>query len=275
MGVVWRTDGGVYGGVLRMSEMISFGGGVNSVAMTIMLVEDGWRGPIVFADPGAEHPDTYCYMQMFERDWLFPRGLSVLQVSPDSTPNLYPKSYRMDILTKCELKQIVPIMLNRWCTTEYKRRPLTKWAKQNSITVQYLGIAAEESRRAKFSERGGIFLEYPLIDEDINREQCKQIIRGAGLPVPPKSGCWLCPFQTLKQWRALYDLRPDLFALALELDNAAMAKMKAHRANPFEGQLTMKFGKPLAAIAEMWDRQLELPLMPDKQYEYQMCECRL
>ncbi len=30
-----------------MTEMISFGAGVNSVAMTIMLVDEGWRVPIV------------------------------------------------------------------------------------------------------------------------------------------------------------------------------------------------------------------------------------
>ena len=109
------------------NEMISFGAGVNSVAMTIMLVNDGWRGPIVFADPGAEHPDTYCYIEYFEREWLKPRGLEVTRVSPELTPELYPPSYRMSIIDKCELKQIVPIMLNRWCTTEYKRKPLRSW----------------------------------------------------------------------------------------------------------------------------------------------------
>jgi len=255
--------------------MISFGAGVNSVAMTVMLVDEGWRGPIVFADPGAEHPDTYCHIDYFEREWLNPRGLEVTRLSPKLTPDLYPPSYRMDIVTKCRLKQIVPIILNRWCTTEYKRKPLTKWARTHGIEWQNIGIAAEESHRARFAEFQGIALEYPLVDRRIGRDQCKEIIVAAGLSMPPKSGCWLCPFQRLSEWRELYDLRPDLFQVALELDNAAMDKMRGTRANPFEGQLTFKFHKPLAAIAEMWDKQMELPLMPDPEYEYQMCECRL
>lgn len=35
------------------NELISFGAGVNSVAMTILLVNEGWRGPIVFCDTGC------------------------------------------------------------------------------------------------------------------------------------------------------------------------------------------------------------------------------
>lgn len=256
------------------SEMISFGAGVNSVAMTIMLVNEGWRGPVVFADPGAEHPNTYCYLQVFEK-WLKLHGLSVTRIAPDTRPDLYPPSYRMSLIEKCEKKQIVPIMLNRWCTTEYKRRPLTRWAKKEGIGIQLLGIDAGEERRSYISERGGILLEYPLVDRGIDREQCKAIIEGAGLSIPPKSGCWLCPFQKLSEWRALYDLRPDLFEKAVELDDAAMAKMREGRPNPFDGQLTQKFGKPLAMIKKMWDLQLELPLMPKPKYQYQMCECRL
>jgi 3'-phosphoadenosine 5'-phosphosulfate sulfotransferase (PAPS reductase)/FAD synthetase len=255
--------------------MISFGAGVNSVAMTIMLVEGGWRGRVVFADPGAEHPDTYCYLTYFEREWLTPRGLSLTRLSPEATPDLYPPSYRLDIISKCRAKRIVPIMMNRWCTTEYKRKPLTKWAKQNGIVLQYIGIAADEAHRARRGEFEGIELEYPLVDRRIGRDDCKQLIREAGLSVPPKSGCWICPFQRLSEWRELYDLRPDLFQVALELDNAAMDAMRKKRLNPFEGQLTQKFHKPLAAIAELWDRQIDLPGMPDPEYEYQMCECRL
>jgi len=255
--------------------MISFGAGVNSVAMTIMLVEDGWRGPIVFADPGAEHPDTYCYIDYFERDWLGPRGLEVTRLSPELTPDLYPPSYRMDIIAKCEMKQIVPIFLNRWCTTEYKRKPLTKWAKAHGIECQNIGIAAEESHRARNGEFAGIALEYPLVDRRIGRDQCKDITAAAGLSVPPKSGCWICPFQRLSEWRRLYDLRPDLFDKAVELDNAAIEKMKGHRRNPFAGQLAQKFGHPLQMFKDQWDAQLELPLIPDPEYEYQMCECRL
>jgi len=38
--------------------MLSFGAGVNSTALAILLINEGWRGPIVFADPGCDRFDT-------------------------------------------------------------------------------------------------------------------------------------------------------------------------------------------------------------------------
>ena len=255
-----------------MNEMVSFGAGVNSAAMVIEMVSLGWRGHIVFADPGAEHPDTYCWMDMFERDWLKQRGLEIVRVSPETYPDLYPPNYRRSLIEVCRAKGIVPIMFNRWCTTEYKRKPLTKWALEHDVDIQYLGIALDERRRAKYVERKGIALEYPLVDNGITRGGCKTIIRDAGLPVPPKSGCWFCPFQRRSQWRALYDLRPDLFDLAVALDDAAIEKCKGK----YTHQLGENLGqKPLSLIRKMWDAQLTLPGIDDPHYEYQMCECRL
>jgi len=46
-----------------MTEMISFGAGVNSVAMTIMLVNSGWRGPIAFGDTEGEKPGFYWHAE--------------------------------------------------------------------------------------------------------------------------------------------------------------------------------------------------------------------
>lgn len=258
-----------------MGEMLSFGGGVNSVAMAILLIEQGWRGPIVFADPGAEDPDTYCYLSSFERDWLGRYGLCVSRISPATHPGLYAPSYRLGLLEKCRASSIVPLMLNRWCTSEYKRRPLHKWAREHGLEVQMIGISAEEAQRARHDKMGSIALEYPLIDRGVGRDECRAIIRAAGLPVPPKSGCWFCPFQSLDDWRRLYELRPDLFDLAVEMDNRAIERMKEHRPNPFPGQLAFKYGLPLQAIKDQWDAQLELPLMPERVYDWQMCECRL
>jgi len=71
-----------------MTEMASFGAGVNSVAMIVMLVKAGWRGPIVFSNTGGEHPETYCYMEYFGQ-WLAKHGLEITQLSPATNPDLY------------------------------------------------------------------------------------------------------------------------------------------------------------------------------------------
>src|SRR5690606_34201939 len=64
-------------GRLDQPVMVSLGMGVDSVAMTIALVQLG-RAPdlIIFADTGAERPETYEYIDKFN-SWLMPHGLDI------------------------------------------------------------------------------------------------------------------------------------------------------------------------------------------------------
>jgi len=61
-------------------------------------------------------------------------------------------------------------------------------------------------------------LAYPLIDLRIDRAACIEIIRQAGLPVPPKSSCWFCPYHSVRTWQAMRQQQPALFAKAVALE---------------------------------------------------------
>jgi hypothetical protein len=192
---------------------ISFGGGVNSVAMTVMLVNEGWRGPIVYAETGCEWPETYSYMEMFERDWLAPRGLTITRIQ--GAPYQRGKALKA-LIDYCEQKAVWPTMFQRWCTAYWKIDPLKRWAADHDDPTMLLGIAADESQRGRGKER-------PLCDRLITRRGCKDIIAAEGLPVPPKSGCYMCMFQGMEQWRELWRKHPDLWARVVRIDDAAYA----------------------------------------------------
>lgn len=208
-----------------MSEMISFGGGVNSVAMTIMLVNDEWRGPIVFADTGGEHPETYCYLTYFDK-WLRERGLEITRLSFETNPDLYQHDKRIGSSLGSTLYDysysagIIPLLATRWCSVTFKRDPLEAWRKAQGIDVSLVGICADETRRV----RDDPTVRYPLVDAGITREGCKRVIRAAGLEVPRKSGCFFCPGQRLSQWRDLYQHYPELYERAAELERNAAAR---------------------------------------------------
>jgi hypothetical protein len=193
---------------------ISFGGGVNSVAMTVMLVNEGWRGPIVYAETGCEWPETDSYVEMFERDWLAPRGLSIARLGAEWRS----KETQLPLLDYCEQRRIVPSHARRWCTTDWKRRPLVRWQKAHGVRAPLVGIAADESHRARAE------MECPLCDRHVTRQSCKDIIVAEGLPVPPKSGCVMCFFQGVEQWRRLWEKHPGLFERVARLDDAVYAK---------------------------------------------------
>lgn len=164
-----------------MSDLISFGAGVNSVAMTILLVSEGWRGPIVFADTGCEWPETYCYLEQFDREWLAPRGLSVTRLQGLPWQRVHGGA---TLIGYCEERCVVPQAAVRWCTIEWKVNPIGRWASANGIDVQLIGIAADESHRQPLKRR-------PLVDRNVTRQGCIDIITAEGLDVPQKSGCYI------------------------------------------------------------------------------------
>ena len=98
--------------------------------------------------------------------------------------------------------------------------PLTAYKKQlPTDTVQYLGIAWDESKRLKRLKENQISL---LEKYKINERAALQLCQQAGLLSPiydfaPRGGCWFCPNAKTKELRHLYDHHPDLWNRMLAL----------------------------------------------------------
>ena len=184
-----------------MHQVVSYGAGVNSTALIIMLVNRGWRGDIVFSDTGCEWPETYCFIDYFEREWLKPRGLNIIRLS--GVPYHKIKG-GLTLIEYCETSRVIPMAAVRWCTLEWKVKPIKYWCADNGNPEQLIGIAADESHRQPGANR-------PLVDAYLTRENCISIIEKEGLDVPRKSGCYICPFQRPSGWRELWSNHPDLF----------------------------------------------------------------
>ncbi len=208
---------------------LSFGGGVNSVALAVLLVAEGWREPIVYAETGSEWPETDAYVAMFD-GWLQERGLSITRLGPEWRP----ASYQVPLIDYCEHYGIVPGSFQRWCTTRFKVEPITRWCEANGYDYddQLLGIASDESRRQPERVR-------PLVDRGIDRNGCARIIADAGLPLPPKSACWLCPFQGAAEWRYLYQTHRDLYERAAALERATTERRGRRTVLMANGQQTL------------------------------------
>jgi len=236
-----------------MTEAISFGAGVNSTAMTIMLVNKGWRGPIVFSDTGTEWPDTYCFMDMFEKDWLRPRGLEIVRLGGEwRSP-----SKAMSLLEHCEQYGVTPRAYPRWCTAGYKVLPLNRWCKEHGIGQEgvLLGIAVDERHRMPDRIR-------PLVDHEITRAGCVDIIVAEGLSVPRKSGCYICPFQRDQQWRDLWERYPELYARAEMLERPP--RKKKGRAGMPTGLVIDPAGKmTLVMRRRRYESQSTMPFLED------------
>jgi len=101
---------------------------------------------------------------------------------------------------------------------------VARWLKKNKVTKADpdsggIGISLDEIGRANYnSQIPYIVKEFPLLDLKLRRRDCEEIIKSAGLPVPPKSACWFCPFKSLNEWKKMSQEFPHLFKKSVELE---------------------------------------------------------
>lgn len=234
---------------------LSYGGGVNSTALAVLLIEDrvpgidGWQ--CVFADTGDEKAATYAYIAKQFRPYLA-RHKRILHVCSD----------KESVLERWERLSIVGSRILRSCTSHAKIRPITKYiCDRDKFPMQLIGIDADEPGRAKPSkeEFKDIPKRYPLIEMGIGREACAQIVLGAGLCLPPKSACWHCPFARKREVLDLCHDHPDLVERIAELEEASM---DLHPTEP--GKVRAQWGERPArswlALAKAEREQGRLPI---------------
>jgi hypothetical protein len=82
------------------------------------------------------------------------------------------------------------------------------------------------------------------LEYEIDRQECIEIIKAHGLPVPIKSGCYICPFQRIAQWRKLRAEHPELFCAARKLEQDATEA----RSERGKGAIYLTGDRPLDAI---------------------------
>lgn len=114
---------------------------------------------------------------------------------------------------------------NEVTSSKARPRPGCPDCVQPVQAVNALGISLDEISRAN-TDRANAYekIVYPLIDMGeptglmLRRDDCARIIREASLPVPRKSSCYFCPFNTMLSWADLRRDTPDLFEKSAQLE---------------------------------------------------------
>lgn len=208
-------------------EILSYGGGIQTVALAILNVM-GKVGPraeaAVMSDTGAEMPGTYAHVEIMH-DWLKARGMTLYVVQAVAGS--------LETYVR-EKSTAIPVRLkngigHRQCTLQWKAEVIAQWLAAHeceTATVQ-LGISVDEYHRMKASPTKWITHRYPLVDMRLTRADCRKIIEDAGLPVPPKSACYFCPFHRHSTWQNLAVFEPELFEKAAQIEDVINARRDA------------------------------------------------
>ena len=169
-------------------HILSFGAGVNTFALMIMLVREGAPlDEVVFADTGGETPATYESVEVAQAYFAERQIPFTVVKARRGEVNLYEAALR---------RRVIPSVQWRWCTRDFKVSPIHRYYRKfKSHVNQYVGIAYDEIHRMRDSRETYLTNLYPLVDKRLTRQDCIDLITSAGLPVPEKSGLLLLPVQ--------------------------------------------------------------------------------
>lgn len=257
---------------------VSYGGGKQSTALLVLAKRGVIDFPLfLMANVGddSEDPRTLDYVRSVAMPYADKHGIELRlldRIKRDgTTETLWGR-----LMREGSRSLPIPVRMSngapgtRSCTADFKIKVIGKELKrlgasaENKATIG-IGISLDEihranARKVEAHER----IVYPLIGfgEDtglkMNRLDCERLIESEGLPVPPKSSCFFCPFHRPTAWADLARERPDLYEKSCQLEDT----LNARRDTLGKDHVFLtRFGVPLR---EAIDTEQELlPLVDD------------
>ena len=213
-------------------KIISLGLGIQSTAMYLMssLGQIDRADYAIFADPGAELPDTYelwNYLNIWqERN----NGIPLIK----KRKSLYADIIKGENSTGQRWASIPAFgesggMIRRQCTREYKIDVVVKAVRElhglkkyqrMKPTEMWLGISLDEIQRMKESLLPNITYHYPLIENRFTRSYCQSFLEENGFNNVQKSSCVFCPYHNNSQWRYIKQNYPKEWKKVMRVDDA-------------------------------------------------------
>lgn len=208
---------------MSRNQLWASGGGVQSAAIAALIVTGAIQKPdfAVIADTGFEQSTTWEYMDAVITPALKSVGVTLHRVksSDFATVGLYGGKDRDTLL--------MPVFTDKsgeqgklpgYCSTEWKRRVVQRWATAQGVDAcdMWIGISTDEMRRVNLT-RGKWTNRYPLVEKMMNRGDCVALVEKLGWPTPPRSSCWNCPNHLAGEWREIRE-RPEEWAQAVKFD---------------------------------------------------------
>lgn len=240
---------------------VSFGGGQQSTALLVLAAQGriDFR-TFLFCNVGddSELPATLRYFREYHQPYAAEHGIELAELRRimQRGPEKGHERTLWQQLNKPGSKTIdIPVRMangapgNRNCTAAFKIKVVAAELARRGATAETpatvgMGISLEEIGRA--NNRSPVPHErvvYPLLELGLRRTDCQRIILEAGLPLPPKSACFFCPFHRPEDWQEQRRSTPELFAKSCQLE----ATLNTRRAEIGKDPVYLtRFNRPLA-----------------------------
>ncbi|TYR37410.1 hypothetical protein FXV77_05235 [Sphingobacterium phlebotomi] len=246
-----------------MTKVISLGLGVQSTALYYMasMKEMPTANVAIFSDTGRESTATYSYLE-YLKNWQKQNNGIKIAVVKDK--NLY-----QDLIYKSNSTRFASIpaftssatgkvgMLRRQCTGDYKIRQVDDYIRDHVYklpkrarrpqTDVCIGITLDEAERMSIPRERWKVNVYPFLGLKVDswgnveripwavprdRKNIMEWYKQKNLPIPPKSACVFCPYQSDHTWAMRKLHAPEDFAAAVRVDEAIRNSTQQGIKNP-------------------------------------------
>ena len=190
-----------------MKHIVSFSGGKDSTAMLLNMIEkDMHIDKIVFADTTLEFPEMYEYIDRVEAHI----GREITMVRPKKLFDAWFFGRITRGKLEGQIRGFPLVIFPCYWTREAKLAAFKRVS--NKEDIWYIGISYEERRRLhfKYGQR------YPLYEWKMTGPDCLEFLKKRDLVNPlydnfRRTGCYLCPKQSLDSIKLTKKLYPKLF----------------------------------------------------------------
>lgn len=249
---------------------VSYGAGVQSTALLVLAATGHIpHRTFLFANVGddSEHPATLRYFREVAFDYATAHGIEMHElhrIPKRGRSKGQVETLRGQLMREDSRSLPIPVRMSngapgtRSCTADFKIRVVSRWLREHGATAENparvaIGISVDEIERATSRrEEPHEVVEYPLLTLEhrlaprgATREDCKRIIAAAGLPIPPKSSCYFCPFHRPAVFGDMARNEPELFADCVLIEDTL--NERRDRLGKDHVYLT-RFGRPLRDV---------------------------
>lgn len=204
-------------------HVVSFSGGKDSTALLLRMLEEKMPVDLIlFCDTGLEFPQMYEHLKKVEQY----TGRTITRLKSERSFEDYFFNYVPIHPQAGENNHAGLGWANhncRWCTGRLKTHVVNSYLsdlRKRYTVVQYIGIAADETRRCRD-------LRYPLVEWGMTEPDCLAYCKARGFDwgglydIFRRVSCWCCPLQPLSELRLLRKGFPQLWQQLLAWDAGA------------------------------------------------------
>jgi hypothetical protein len=213
-------------------QLWSCGGGRQSAGIAALIVEGALPKPdhVCMVALESEYRAVWPYVNRYVRPALMGLGIAFTAIprARYATVDLWGGAEGDSLLLPAHTNQSgTPGKLPEFCSNEWKRRVVSRWAAEQSdwkargVDV-WVGVSWEERHRRRAPQRAWLQAVYPLLDMRATTiSGCLAAVARVGWPEPPRSRCSFCPNQSDAEWA---ELTAAEFAAACALEDEVRAR---------------------------------------------------